>query len=86
MPDITGEGGALKMRKETGTVKDIAEFFYDMKLAGSPLQCDEGDGTCETMEYALSVLGEAKSRLISRLPSLDIARNLTLLHIKLPIS
>lgn len=37
------------MRKETGTVKDIAEFFYDMKLAGAPLQCDETDGTCETM-------------------------------------
>lgn len=50
MPDITKERGPLKMRKEVGTVKDIAEFFYDMKLAGSPLQCDETDGTCETME------------------------------------
>ncbi|KAJ9100679.1 hypothetical protein QFC21_003724 [Naganishia friedmannii] len=38
------------MRKEEGTVQDIAQFFYDMKLAGSPLQCNETDGTCEDME------------------------------------
>jgi hypothetical protein len=51
MPDMSREGGPLKMRKEQGTVKDIAEFFYDMKLAGNPLQCNDTDGTCETMAY-----------------------------------
>jgi beta-1,2-xylosyltransferase len=50
VPDIGSEKGPLKMRKEEGTVHDIARFFYDMKLAGSPLQCNETDGTCEDME------------------------------------
>lgn len=50
VPDIGSDSGPLKMRKEEGTVRDIAQFFYDMKLAGSPLQCNETDGTCEDME------------------------------------
>lgn len=49
VPDPGSEGGPLKMRREQGSRKNIAEFFYDMKLAGQPLQCNETDGTCDEM-------------------------------------
>lgn len=50
VPDLGPEGGPLKIRREFGITKDLSEFFYDMKLAGEPLQCDEKDGTCDEME------------------------------------
>jgi beta-1,2-xylosyltransferase len=50
VPDVGIEGGPLRMKRETGQVGDLSDFFYDMKLAGEPLQCDEADGTCDEME------------------------------------
>jgi beta-1,2-xylosyltransferase len=47
VPDIGTEGGPLRLRRETGAARDISEFFYDMKLAGEPLQCNSTDGTCD---------------------------------------
>lgn len=29
--------------------KEMAEFFFDMALAGNPIQCDNLDGTCDEM-------------------------------------
>jgi beta-1,2-xylosyltransferase len=50
VPDIGTEGGPLRMKKETGPTGNLSAFFYDMKLAGEPLQCNETDGTCNDME------------------------------------
>lgn len=35
--------------KETMNTKIVSSFFFDMKLAGQPIQCSEGDGTCDQM-------------------------------------
>lgn len=48
-PVVGTDGGPLKMKKETGSARDLSEFFYDMKLAGDPLQCNQTDGTCDLM-------------------------------------
>lgn len=48
-PDVGVDGGPLLMKKEENEVAEAADFFYDMKLAGQPLQCDEKDGTCDIM-------------------------------------
>lgn len=39
----------LASRIEEGTEGDLADFYFDMKLAGGPLQCSDGDGTCSDM-------------------------------------
>jgi hypothetical protein len=49
-PHIGNEGGPLKMRKKQFSVSDISKFYFDMKLAGGPLQCNETDGTCDEMK------------------------------------
>ncbi len=50
-PHISHEGGPLKMRTQHFSVAEVADFYYDMKLAGSPLQCNETDGTCDQMRW-----------------------------------
>jgi beta-1,2-xylosyltransferase len=47
--DIEGDEldtGLLSATHETAPANEIANFYYDMSLAGGPLQCSDGDGTC----------------------------------------
>jgi beta-1,2-xylosyltransferase len=41
---------SLSFGKEEMLTKVANNFFFDMKLAGDPIQCSEEDGTCEDME------------------------------------
>jgi beta-1,2-xylosyltransferase len=43
-------GESLSFGKEEMLTKVANNFFFDMKLAGDPIQCSEKDGTCEDME------------------------------------
>ena len=47
--DLSGPLGAKEERVKT---RDAMEFYYDMKLAGTPLQCSDDDGTCMDMWWA----------------------------------
>jgi beta-1,2-xylosyltransferase len=38
-----------EMKEETIPTDQAHRFFYDMALAGEPIQCLEEDGTCEAM-------------------------------------
>lgn len=48
--DFSASRGPLTVRRESQKVSDLSEFFYDMKLAGEPLQCNMTDGTCDDMK------------------------------------
>lgn len=43
-------GPTLGVTKETLPANKAAQFFFDMKLTGDPLQCSAEDGTCYDME------------------------------------
>ena len=43
--DTTVLGATL----EEAPANEIADFYYDMSLAGAPLQCSDEDGTCNDM-------------------------------------
>ena len=38
-----------EMKEETISTEQANRFFYDMALAGEPIQCLEEDGTCEAL-------------------------------------
>ena len=38
-----------EMREITIPTEQANRFYYDMALAGEPIQCSEEDGTCEAM-------------------------------------
>ncbi|TXT13364.1 hypothetical protein VHUM_00731 [Vanrija humicola] len=38
---------------ENGTTARVGDYFFDMALAGQPIQCDEEDGTCDDMEQEI---------------------------------
>jgi hypothetical protein len=40
----------LHFEKEEVMTKIATNFFFDIKLAGDPIQCSEEDGTCDDME------------------------------------
>ncbi|ORX37296.1 glycosyl transferase family 90-domain-containing protein [Kockovaella imperatae] len=44
------DGLELGQTQEVLSVKKMNDFFFDMKLAGRPLQCMEDDGTCADMQ------------------------------------
>lgn len=55
---LTGENGQkpmsaaqerTDMKEETITTEQANRFFYDIALAGEPIQCLEEDGTCEAL-------------------------------------
>jgi beta-1,2-xylosyltransferase len=47
-----------EMTMETIPTEEASRFFYDMALAGEPIQCMEEDGTCDQLRYvAYSSLG-----------------------------
>lgn len=48
-PPWTGANKVLGTAQEEAEMSDVAEFYYDMKLAGGPIQCSDGDGTCSDM-------------------------------------
>ena len=59
-PDVDGEeaesvsrntaaGSPLGTKQEMTSTRDAMDFFFDMKLAGGPIQCSAEDGTCEEM-------------------------------------
>lgn len=39
----------LGYQRERGNTADVMDFYYDMALAGAPLQCSNDDGTCDDM-------------------------------------
>jgi beta-1,2-xylosyltransferase len=43
------EGRPVGIDMEEMDQAEASDFFFDMKLAGEPIQCDETDGTCEDM-------------------------------------
>lgn len=48
VPEVSEDGLAARHRQYP--VSDVAEAFYDMRLAGEPLQCNKTDGTCDDMK------------------------------------
>lgn len=44
----------LGYRTENGTAWGIGNYFFDMALAGQPIQCDEDDGTCDDMDREIN--------------------------------
>lgn len=56
------DGGPLRYAEEEGRMKDVLDFFMDVKLAGKPLQCSESDGTCDEMKWVLSPYSDCSSR------------------------
>lgn len=43
------DAGVLGVKNEEAPAKEVADFYYDMSLAGGPLQCSDADGTCGDM-------------------------------------
>ncbi|KIR42923.1 hypothetical protein I307_05090 [Cryptococcus deuterogattii 99/473] len=41
--------GPLRYFEEETLTDQAMEFFYDIKLAGGPIQCSQDDGTCQSM-------------------------------------
>ncbi|OXG27210.1 hypothetical protein C367_02639 [Cryptococcus neoformans Ze90-1] len=41
--------GPLRYKEEETLTAQAMEFFYDIKLAGEPIQCSRDDGTCQNM-------------------------------------
>ncbi|AAW42848.2 CAP1-related [Cryptococcus deneoformans JEC21] len=41
--------GPLRYKEEKILTAQAMEFFYDIKLAGEPIQCSQDDGTCQSM-------------------------------------
>lgn len=41
------------IRRFIGPVRDINEFYFDVAYAGTPVQCDIEDETCEVMKREL---------------------------------
>ena len=37
------------VRRFSGSVADINDYYFDVAFAGAPTQCDRVDGTCQTM-------------------------------------
>ncbi|KAK8858698.1 hypothetical protein IAR55_002927 [Kwoniella newhampshirensis] len=46
---LSENGEALHFIEEVVSTHEAMSFYYDMKLAGEPIQCLEEDGTCEAM-------------------------------------
>jgi beta-1,2-xylosyltransferase len=42
-----------EMKEETISTEQANRFFYDMALAGEPIQCLEEDGTCEALRLVI---------------------------------
>ena len=40
-----------EMREITIPTEQANRFYYDMALAGEPIQCSEEDGTCDALRY-----------------------------------
>jgi hypothetical protein len=47
----------LEMRTQTLPTEEINRFYFDMALAGEPIQCLEEDGTCEALRYVMTLRG-----------------------------
>ncbi len=47
-PEVVQEG-PLRFREIEDESKTALDFYLDIKLAGSPIQCSEADGTCQAM-------------------------------------
>ncbi|EIW73449.1 hypothetical protein TREMEDRAFT_42362 [Tremella mesenterica DSM 1558] len=52
-----GTGLELGSKFETSLTNTSTDFFFDMKLAGEPIQCSEEDGTCEDMKREIDWAG-----------------------------
>ncbi|OCF30440.1 hypothetical protein I316_07927 [Kwoniella heveanensis BCC8398] len=48
---------ALLALKEELSTDQAMDFYYDMKLSGSPIQCSEEDGTCDDMRREIQWAG-----------------------------
>lgn len=47
--DARETSGPLGSKNEHAKTRDAMDFFFDMKLSGTPLQCSDDDGTCLEM-------------------------------------
>lgn len=58
-PEADGAAGAQRpmsggherteVKRQTVSRETASRFFYDVALAGEPIQCDEDDGTCDDL-------------------------------------
>lgn len=46
---MSGGHERTEMRRETMTRETASRFFYDVALAGEPIQCAEEDGSCDDL-------------------------------------
>jgi beta-1,2-xylosyltransferase len=46
--------GPLGIRSENMTTAKLTDFYFDMKLAGGPIQCSNDDGTCDDIRCVSS--------------------------------
>lgn len=47
---MSGGHERTEMKRETMTRETASRFFYDVSLAGEPIQCSDEDGTCEDLQ------------------------------------
>jgi beta-1,2-xylosyltransferase len=50
-----------EMKEDTISTEQANRFFYDMALAGEPIQCLEEDGTCEALRCAMPSSDQMKA-------------------------
>lgn len=48
---MSGGHERTEMKRETMSRQTASRFFYDVALAGDPIQCSEEDGTCDALRY-----------------------------------
>ena len=53
-----------EMKEETISTEQANRFFYDMALAGEPIQCLEEDGTCEALRSILYLFRMMKANVL----------------------
>ncbi|KAK4685681.1 hypothetical protein P7C73_g4466, partial [Tremellales sp. Uapishka_1] len=56
----------LRSRREELDTSSANDFFFDMKLAGAPLQCLETDGTCDAMRREIEWAGHQSSEEMNK--------------------
>lgn len=49
---MSGGQERTELKREVMTKELASRFFYDVALAGEPIQCSEEDGTCDDLKYA----------------------------------
>lgn len=53
---MSGGQERVEAKKARMTKETASRFFFDVALAGEPIQCSEEDGTCDALKYAHTCL------------------------------